>query len=86
MPTLENITVADAIRRGRCDRCRRRIAKDKGANLVFKAGILTGFICSTCQTPEDHIEAEVNAAVLDYAATTTDAFGRAVVPLKSEAV
>ena len=65
-------------RRGRCSSCSRRVKHDPEANVVFDAGRFVGFLCSRCQTPEQHLEAAVNEATIDYAATTVDAFGRAI--------
>ena len=61
----------------RCTRCGRRLRSGDGWNIVFSQGMITGYVCPTCQTPEEHAEAEINAATLDYTTITVDAFGRA---------
>ncbi|BFM23067.1 hypothetical protein [Microbacterium sp. che218] len=61
----------------RCDRCpkRIRVGRSDGWNIIYKRGVIIGFLCSQCQTPEENAEAEINEATLDYG---VDAFGRAV--------
>lgn len=78
----QTMTLAEAVRRGRCDRCNRRIRDDKNANTVMRAGYLAGFICSTCQTDEDRAEAVINGATIDYSTLTTNAFGQVFVSAK----
>lgn len=72
---MTRTTLQQAIRAGRCSRCTRRIRKDRGANMMMRQGILVGFICSRCQSPEESAEAAINDATLDYT-PETDAFGR----------
>ena len=68
----------------RCSRCRRPErfgrAQREQWNFVFSKGVLTGFLCPRCQTPEENAEAEINLATLDYRA---DAFGRIIVSPKA---
>jgi hypothetical protein len=56
----------------RCIRCKRIEAANGpeagGWNIVYEGGRPTGVICPNCQTPEESMEAEVNAATLDYGA------------------
>jgi hypothetical protein len=54
----------------RCDRCGRRgrtFAAMAGWNVVVKSGYITGLHCPSCQTPEEHAEAAINEATLDFA-------------------
>lgn len=44
-------------------------------NFVARRGVIVGFLCSSCQTPEENAEAEINDSTLDYA---VDSFGRVV--------
>ncbi|WP_158707705.1 hypothetical protein [Janibacter massiliensis] len=78
------MNLTEEARRGRCSSCSRRVKNDPEANVVFDAGRFAGFLCSRCQTPEQHLEATVNEATVDYAAMTTDAFGRAIAHGKGE--
>lgn len=55
----------------RCERCGKRLREhhltvDCEWNMVVEAGIITAVICPGCQTPMDHMEAEINHATLDY--------------------
>jgi hypothetical protein len=65
---------------GHCSRCTRACWKeaDDAArwNTEFDKGVLVGLLCPECQTPEENAEAEVKAAMLDYANTSPDADGR----------
>jgi hypothetical protein len=58
------------IRLIKCMRCERIEAADtpatNGWNIVYDEGRPTGVICPDYQTPEENMEAEVNAATLDY--------------------
>lgn len=63
------------VRKMRCDRCNRRHRGQGNWNLVFKAGVVIGALCPTCQTPEENAEAEVNASTTAY---SRDAFGRTI--------
>ncbi len=67
----------------RCDRCRRRLRSPEGWNTIFSRGRLVGFLCPTCQTPEENAEAEVNLALYDYSRTTVDSSGLWRTPIKS---
>lgn len=57
----------------RCDRCRRTARSGRAArenwNAVTRRGLLVGLICNGCQTVEEHTEAEINLATIDYGAT-----------------
>ncbi|MFJ2272302.1 hypothetical protein ACIOHO_39660 [Streptomyces sp. NPDC087849] len=68
---------------GRCSRCGRacwEAAEDASRwNGEVDQGILVGLICPECQTPEEHIGAEVNESTLDYANAVPDAAGRPIV-------
>jgi len=61
----------------RCSRCGLRDlygrSAKQGWNTVLASGIITGFLCPSCQTPEENAEAEVNQAMLNY---RVDSFGR----------
>lgn len=51
----------------RCERCRRRLRKSHdGWNAITKNGAILGFLCPSCQTPEENAEAEVNESTLNY--------------------
>lgn len=60
-----------------CSRCRRKIKfkRSTGWNVAMVQGVVAGFLCPTCQTPEENAEAEINEATLTY---KIDAFGRTV--------
>lgn len=61
----------------KCARCRRRWRGGDDWNCTWKGGRPTGeFLCPDCQTPEEHIEAQVNEATLDYTNATFDEAGR----------
>lgn len=36
-------------------------------NVVVELGVITGLLCTDCQTVEENAEAAVNEATLDYA-------------------
>lgn len=59
----------------RCERCGRRMRSSAGWNMTLEAGVIVGYLCPGCQTPEENAEAEINEATLDYA---VDPFGRIV--------
>lgn len=71
----------------RCDRCQVRARLNRAVadnwNVVCHAGRLTGIVCSTCQTAQEHAEAEIHGAVYDYGRTTVDSLGRVRVPFNS---
>lgn len=50
----------------RCSACNRRLRSPDGWNCTIKSGVIVGYICPTCQTPEQNAEAEINEATLDY--------------------
>lgn len=77
----KTMTLGEAVRIGRCSRCNKRIHKDPGSNMTVRKGILVGFICSRCQTPDETAEAVINESTLDYS-PGTDAFGRMVARIK----
>ena len=62
-----------------CLRCRRsvssRIAAETGWNTTVKQGVIVGYLCPACQTPEENAEAEINLATTKYG---VDAFGRMI--------
>lgn len=71
----------------RCDRCRVRARLDRAVadnwNAVWKLGRPIAYLCSACQTAEEHVEAEIHAAVCDFGRMTIDSFGRVRIPFKS---
>lgn len=71
---------------GHCARCSRACWKDaddfRSWNGTVDKGVLVALICPQCQSPEEHTEAEVGEAVLDYANAVPDAQGRPIVPLR----
>lgn len=55
-----------------CTQCRRRHRNRDELerwNVEYIAGLQVGTLCPDCQTSEQHIEAEINHATVDYAAT-----------------
>lgn len=44
----------------RCDRCRRRCRNTSGWNVDMIAGLVVAYLCPTCQTPEEDLDAELN--------------------------
>lgn len=80
---LKQMTMQQAVRRGRCSRCDKRIHKDVMANVTVKHGVIVGFLCSNCQTGEEQIEAAVNESLIDYSTMTTNAFGQMVARYKA---
>jgi hypothetical protein len=65
----------------RCLRCRRRLRSiqqliDDGWNDLWDQGRHLGYLCPTCQTPEETAEADVNAALLDMTTMKKDEHGR----------
>lgn len=63
----------------RCDRCRRRNRNPSvaaGWNATLRQGVIVGYLCPGCQTPEENAEAEVNEATTDYLGT--DSFGQII--------
>ncbi|NDJ91469.1 hypothetical protein [Mycolicibacter kumamotonensis] len=50
----------------RCDRCRRRYRGHGEWNATARQGVIVGYLCPDCQTPEENAEAEINLATLDY--------------------
>jgi hypothetical protein len=51
----------------RCTRCRKVCRELYGWNSTVEAGVVVGFLCPTCQTPEENAEAEIHEATLEYA-------------------
>lgn len=47
----------------RCTRCNRRHRGQRDWNFNFRMGVIIEVICAGCQTDEEHLEAEVNAAM-----------------------
>ncbi|MEU3527532.1 hypothetical protein AB0E62_27300 [Streptomyces sp. NPDC038707] len=68
---------------GHCSRCTRACWKDADDfhrwNATMNRSVLVGLVCPECQTAEEHIEAEVKEATLDYASAVPDASGRPIV-------
>ncbi len=68
----------------RCARCRRRYRnphENDGWNATVKRGVVIGYLCPDCQTPEENAEAAINEATTNY---STDAFGRYVGTSKAD--
>jgi hypothetical protein len=59
----------------RCTSCRKVCREMYGWNMDLKSGVVVGFLCPTCQSPEENAEAEINMATLEYA---RDPLGRIV--------
>ena len=53
-----------------CHRCGKSSTLADGAadnwNIEARRGVCVGFLCPECQTDEESIEAEVNAATIEY--------------------
>jgi hypothetical protein len=69
----------------RCDRCNKRYRGHGYWNAIFRQGIVTGFLCPGCQTPEENAAAVINEAVFDYSRGGVDPLGRICAPLKGTA-
>jgi hypothetical protein len=50
----------------RCSRCGKVCRRAAGWNSMLKGGAVTGFLCPTCQAPDENAEAEINEATLTY--------------------
>lgn len=50
----------------KCDRCKRRYRNQPDWNATFKAGVIVGYLCPDCQTPEENAEAFINESTIDY--------------------
>lgn len=48
-----------------CERCR-KVDPGEGWNFIYEAGMIVGSLCPECLTPEEHIEGEIFAAMLDF--------------------
>jgi hypothetical protein len=71
---FQRVTPEQLRKIARCSRCGRRWRnRQPDWNITFKDGVAVGFLCPTCQTPQENAEAEVNQATLDYG---RDALGR----------
>ncbi|OII61261.1 hypothetical protein BJP40_06495 [Streptomyces sp. CC53] len=72
---------------GYCDTCGRACWKDGSDfqewNAVMANGRLAGYRCPGCQSPEDHVEAEVNNTLIDYGRAVADGRGRLIAPTVS---
>lgn len=55
----------------RCERCGRRHRGSNDWNVALKDGIVVGFLCPACQTPQENAEAVINEATLDYGLDST---------------
>lgn len=49
-----------------CHRCGRRLRSGAGWNVFFDDGVPQYLVCPACQTPEEHVGAEVCAATMRY--------------------
>lgn len=55
----------------KCSRCGRRQRRLEGWNVVFNGGMVEGYLCPGCQTPEEDLEAQVNEVLTDYSKVRT---------------
>lgn len=56
-----------------CERCGKRVPRHPADwNCTRTSGVIVGYLCPSCQTPEENAEAEINSATTDY---STDANG-----------
>ncbi|WP_336879883.1 hypothetical protein [Rhodococcus globerulus] len=61
-----NTLVAGEHKAARCRRCNRRYRGKGEWNCVASRGVIVGYLCPRCQTPEENAEAEINFATTDY--------------------
>jgi len=76
---VRTVDAKDLMKVARCSRCGRRPgnpADRSGWNTVWRNGVVTGFLCPDCQTPEENTEAVINEATVDYASMHRDNEGR----------
>ena len=64
----------------RCGRCNRRYRGQDDWNVIGDKGLIVGYLCPDCQTPDENAEAEFNAATLNY---SRDSQGRVVARVKT---
>ena len=66
----------------RCDRCKRRCRNDPECrcNVVFRKGIVLGYVFPECQTPEENAQATENLGKWDYSRQVELSDGRMAVP------
>ncbi|WP_085104892.1 hypothetical protein [Mycobacterium paraense] len=52
----------------RCDRCKRRLRNKNNPdwNVTVRQGVVVGFLCPDCQSPEENAEAVIKEATIDY--------------------
>lgn len=65
----------------RCSRCRRRRRNPHSTegqrwNMTVEDGRVVGYLCPTCQTPEEDAEARRNLGTYDYSTLRVGADGR----------
>jgi hypothetical protein len=72
---FERVPKGDLPKLVRCDRCGRRCRSGAGWNVNLHQGMITGFLCPDCQTPEENAEAEINDATWIYG---QDGLGRII--------
>jgi hypothetical protein len=62
------VRLSDVFTDARCGRCDRQMPPDDNErwNIRWSRGVITGFLCPECQTPEENAEAEVHEALFDY--------------------
>jgi len=80
-PKVRKVTMAD-IAKMPCLRCGKRKPTDPMLNTMFSNGVVTGVVCGSCQTSDEHLEAEVHLAMIDYSTLHTNASGQAVAEVK----
>jgi hypothetical protein len=56
----------------RCNRCERRMRNPADWNVVVSRGVITGYLCPGCQTPEENAEAVINEATVEYVGVSVD--------------
>jgi len=52
--------------RQRCDRCNKLYRGHGDWNAVLRRGVIIGYLCPGCQSPEENAEAVINEATIDY--------------------
>ena len=53
----------------RCDRCGRRCRNPAAFVTTLRQGVVVGYLCPDCQTPEENAEAAIHEATLVFSRT-----------------
>ncbi len=52
--------------RKQCDRCNKLYRGHGDWNAVLRHGDVVGFVCTSCQSADENVEAVINEATIDY--------------------